>query len=1530
MADPFTIFYVVMTVAAFAFAAWNAPDPYEQEGGTKATRPNTDQKIPKIYGDVSKATGTVAFMGSVNPKDNDDVDFDLLYMVIVWSEACESIGQIYLDGTPIDAEFYDDTDFKFVVYNDPILDGYEGVKYAVWGEDINDVDGDGDKDEERILGYRVPAYVLGHRYAHSWHFPNGVNGAFTSTYLESLGFDPLKHKFEDLAVTILSVEWDLGKRFTHKPNVTADLVGKDVYDPRTSGYISSRNPALCLLDYLTNSIYGKGLPISMIDLPSFEVAADYCETQVETFDGSGVYKDLFTCNISLDTANTVMQNVQTLLKSMRGLLPIINGKLTLVIETDSAAIPFELIEGETILGGLKIKENNKNNRFNRVIVKYKDREKNWKDQEAVFPPPPDATQTVANPLDGLFDEWLAEDGGIVLEKSLTLSTCDNYFEAFKMAEIVARLSRESLRCELNARPEAIQITVGDVVNITHSTPGWDQKPFRCEEVFLTGGGEVRLKFVEHQPNIYPWGNEYDKPSIPDTTLGSPYDVLAPENFVVTPIADGKLEFSWKSAYKDFSFVILKGNAPVVRHNPNTTSVIVDSLDAGKYIANVAAMSRLGYWSDWAALEFEVVIPTVPVITVESITDSVVELSATVSGLGLGTTFEWQFLGSTADPVSGTIVRGDTYSRAGLKGETEYFFQCRTVNVAGVSGWTGVAVTTLDPQDVFDDSGVIVDIEQLDQSTKDAINAIPGIDTRLIDTEAELQNINVSGTLLASTLNTLQDLGLDVMQAIADGELANYDVFTQFNELETFVAQIDTQLGQIIINGNQVTYDEFQSYTLLVDALQGELTSTVTRVTTVEGGLGVAQTQIQQNIDDIALLAGNTDLTDTLAALSAVSIELSRLQNEILLQAYDLRTDDWALVDKLALNELNALEAVEQSQEFALAQTRMRADVDENTAEAESNTVLIANVQDSLGLYAQTTYVVATVDAAKSELTTNLTAEIDGQIAQVNAALGAYSGPFASLAESVESLEVKVDLDTGETVTAVAQEIARAQVSFCSIGRDGQGNPIVDPTTCTNEGGTWVENKPISELLEVASVTNADGDTISAKSFLQALETADGALRARAFFGLDGNNRVSGLLVHNTNTGLNDEFVLDLLADKVFFTAPDSTKAFGFDTQTGGMILYKPGSNDPAWTWVDGKLTIPGGTIELTQQQQDDLKGDPGQSGPQGAQGSQGPQGPQGSDGADGADGAQGPQGVPGPEGMLPAPVSGIPGLKANSNYLGYWTGSSWATFLSDQGRLYAQAGGNLLDFNPGAGSFVVQTSDFKAEGASGSSFQVGENFGNTLFKFVDPSNYTRAYFTYNGNLTLQPSSAVGTALHIGGSATTHCIYDSSGKLAVFPGGVIPFTGAHTGIAKTDLTVGDLVVETTLYSHFDISNAMFNVVSSDAKKQKNVLGVVAGSVMLTDWINEVDQLPTGFELVDLDPANDRLVYANGVGEGLLNVCGMGGNIEAGDFLCASSIAGKAQLQDDDLYHSYTVARARESVSFSNSSEVKQIAVIYLCG
>ncbi len=138
------------------------------------------------------------------------------------------------------------------------------------------------------------------------------------------------------------------------------------------------------------------------------------------------------------------------------------------------------------------------------------------------------------------------------------------------------------------------------------------------------------------------------------------------------------------------------------------------------------------------------------------------------------------------------------------------------------------------------------------------------------------------------------------------------------------------------------------------------------------------------------------------------------------------------------------------------------------------------------------------------------------------------------------------------------------------------------------------------------------------------------------------------------------------------------------------------------------------------------------------------------------------------------------------------------------------------------------------------------------------------------------------------------------------GTISNFTGAHPVNFKEGNIpeVGDLVEEHEVDIK-DNYNAVGSYKIAETPYSKCVLGVF------------------------MKTREDDLLVA-GVGEGIINVCGLNGDIEVGDLLTSSSVSGKGMKHDSETIKSYTVAKARQSVTFSSPDEVKQIACIYLCG
>lgn len=191
-------------------------------------------------------------------------------------------------------------------------------------------------------------------------------------------------------------------------SVTAGVISSVVdYYTNPAGYAYSTNPSLCLLDYLLDTVWGRGLALTEVDLPSFEAAATICAQIVQTdvhvggktwrpTDGlSNVTRrdiPLYECNTIIDPAKPFRENVEALLATMGDArLVWSQGKyhLNMQYPASNAAIDLsgeitdvELVDGEPF----SLDWPNAETKYNHVIVKFHNEFENFVEDSVAWPP----------------------------------------------------------------------------------------------------------------------------------------------------------------------------------------------------------------------------------------------------------------------------------------------------------------------------------------------------------------------------------------------------------------------------------------------------------------------------------------------------------------------------------------------------------------------------------------------------------------------------------------------------------------------------------------------------------------------------------------------------------------------------------------------------------------------------------------------------------------------------------------------------------------------------------------------------------------------------------------------------------------------------------------------------------------------------------------------------------------------------------------------------------------------------------------
>ena len=357
----------------------------------------------------------------------------------------------------------------------------------------------------------------------------GTDDQVASSVLTPLSSWGSNHRLRGICYLALRFKWNQDV-FGGIPIVQAKIKGKKVVtlasnlSEQTASF--STNPAFCLLDYLRNERYGKGIATDNLDLQSFYDASQVCVTQVTPFSGASDI-NIFDCNAVVDTSKKVLDNVRDIIKGMRGYLPYVQGKYKLVIETTGTASVS--LNEDDIIGGYALASPTKNSKYNRVIVSYVNPDRNFQVDETQFPPIDDSGLASTDQ----HATMKTADGGFLLEGRFDFRTITSTYQAEEMAEIILRRSREALGLTINCGFKAYELHIGDIVNVTLSSLGFSSKAFRVISMTFNEDYTINLQLVEYQASHYTWATKGQVSSTPSTTLPNPFSIEAPSSVTLT-------------------------------------------------------------------------------------------------------------------------------------------------------------------------------------------------------------------------------------------------------------------------------------------------------------------------------------------------------------------------------------------------------------------------------------------------------------------------------------------------------------------------------------------------------------------------------------------------------------------------------------------------------------------------------------------------------------------------------------------------------------------------------------------------------------------------------------------------------------------------------------------------------------------------------------------------------------------------------------------------------------------------------------
>jgi hypothetical protein len=328
----------------------------------------------------------------------------------------------------------------------------------------------------------------------------------------------------------------------------------------STDFVYSNNPALCLLDYLTNSDFGRGLSAEGIDLKSFYDAANVCDTIVATtLSVSGkvngqkrvhtvadlgsrptnlekhTYENelwyttasdqywywnktvwvetnltatrplpLYECNISLDTGDKIRDNIERIMSTM-GLAELTwssEGKYKLLVEypSDETALN-ALVDSGHYFTDDDITRDNIEISWPDASSRLNQATVNFLNEHEDFK---EDTMTWPPSYSAVHNQYLTEDNNQPFQADFNSDGITDPYHALAMAEHSVRKARSIFTVKLTVSKKGLNLEPGDFINLQSDVAGLDSDVYRVETIAVKNDLTVDLTVYRFDHTSLAW------------------------------------------------------------------------------------------------------------------------------------------------------------------------------------------------------------------------------------------------------------------------------------------------------------------------------------------------------------------------------------------------------------------------------------------------------------------------------------------------------------------------------------------------------------------------------------------------------------------------------------------------------------------------------------------------------------------------------------------------------------------------------------------------------------------------------------------------------------------------------------------------------------------------------------------------------------------------------------------------------------------------------------------------------------------
>ena len=385
-----------------------------------------------VYGQIRKG-GTVSYYESTGTNNN------FLHQIIVLAgHEIQSVQNIYLDDKIVSLD-----SSGFVTDDDWVTDS----------------------DDKKVRIY----YHLGNQTSASTDFANVSGKNLANTLIsesELEGDNALDSNFvgKGLSYIYVRYEYDRDIFASGVPTVTAEIQGKKIFDPRNSNHVLgnpstweySNNAALCIRDFLYSEY---GLSDDKINDVSFAAAANECDENVTIY--SSTVENRYSLDGVVDANRPIGGVLEDMVTACAGTL--FYGAGQWLLKAGAYTSPVKTFTDDDFRSGIDLDTKiSMRDTFNAVQGTYIS-----KVQDYISADYPQISSS----------SYLSEDNNVESILDLPLPFTTSEYSAQRLAKLTLLRGREQMVFSADFGTEAMEVEVGDIIQITHNRYSFSNNKF---------------------------------------------------------------------------------------------------------------------------------------------------------------------------------------------------------------------------------------------------------------------------------------------------------------------------------------------------------------------------------------------------------------------------------------------------------------------------------------------------------------------------------------------------------------------------------------------------------------------------------------------------------------------------------------------------------------------------------------------------------------------------------------------------------------------------------------------------------------------------------------------------------------------------------------------------------------------------------------------------------------------------------------------------------------------------------------------